>query len=126
MRILIIALTLLLAGCATRYQHLPEQTEHTDSWEVVAPLDRAFRVYRSHLESRHTSGGGILSGADVRVGAHYYGDSAELEIGIVSTTIKRQLTQVELAQDGETVKVTVRTHNRRWLDHMRELKALPL
>jgi hypothetical protein len=120
-----VTIVLLLPGCApTSTADLKQSNGLKQVWVVDAPIATTFKAYKDLAES-HMTGSDFLWAEGIRPKAYFYGDTAELTLGLEGNPFgNAKVLHLEFAKQLNTTAVTAWSFNNHWQKKAEELRHL--
>ena len=121
----ILMVVLALSGCApTTTAALKQSEESKQVWLVDAPIATTFKAYKDFAEE-HMSSSDFLWAEGFRPKAYFYGDTAELTLGLEGNPFgNAKVLRLEFAKQANATSVTVWSSNKHWHKKAEEFRAL--
>ena len=120
-----VAIILAVSGCApTTTADLKQSEESKQVWVVDSPIATTFKAYKDLAETR-MSGTDFLWAEGIRPKAYFYGDTAELTLGLEGNPFgNAKVLHLEFAKQPNGTAVTVWSSNKHWQKKAEEFRAL--
>ena len=121
----VVMVVLGVSGCAPTTTAALKQSEVSKQvWLVDAPIAITFKAYKDFAEE-HMSGTDFLWAEGLRPKAYFYGDTAELTLGLEGNPFgNAKVLHLEFAKQANATSVTVWSSNKHWQKKAEDFRAL--